>query len=461
MRGRWAARLGAGVAVSAAVGLWGAAASAVAGTDASPIIWRSGETVVEKFLYVGHPQFLRLPNGVSAVEIYAVGAPGGSSYDADPGDGGVGGTVQGTYEQMLAGTGTATSAQLEVTIGGKGGSPSSSGGASFGGYNGGAAGAPGAGGGGGASGVELLGPTANTALAVAGGGGGGGNTFGTTDAPFGGDSYGGAGNIPGIQGVAAEGSDASGGQEYVVGAPGGGPGNHGPGVGGNRPSDPDCDAAWFSHGFNGGSPGSVADSDIYGQGGLGGGPGTPDAGGGGGGGYYGGGGGAGAALDTTCGTRAGWTPLQPGSGGGGGGGSYIGPADPGASLGYGQGSQLGSVTVTYTKEPVLTTSGQLHARATIVGHDRSVGTERIRNAGSAPLAITGVEIAGSGRRNFMVRSDNCQKPVGAGRSCSVSVEFAPKSEGQHTAQLILASNDQDSPLELTLRGRGLVAKHAS
>lgn len=239
----------------------------------------------QTFTYTGDEQSYVVPVGVTELQVFAVGAKGGS--ESGGGSGGLGATATADLPVSPGET-------LYVEVGGNG--------ASSGGFNGGgttAGGLAGADGGGGASDVRLCSRTGAAAcssgsdtlssrLLVAGGGGGGGTASNA------GGGHGGAGG----QGGAAGGFYNSG-----VGGDVGGGGHPGsPGAGGaggsGGPAAPACAQ---------GTPGGSGATGGFATGGAGGANG--DAGGAGGGGdWAGGGGGAG-----TCGS---------GGGGGGGGGNY-------------------------------------------------------------------------------------------------------------------------------------------
>lgn len=232
----------------------------------------TASAATQTFLYTGTEQSFKVPAGVTAVGVVAIGGSGGRGAGPGGGLGGEPAEVSGNLPVTPGET-------LYVEVGGNGldASPAIGG---FGGFNGGGNGADQAGGGGGASDVRIQSRPSgdspfslNSRLIVAAGGGGGGAGTGASAGGNGGSAGSDGGTANGATGGAA-GSTTGGGTGC------GGVCNGGLGVGGS---------------------GSVG---LAGSGG-----------GGGGGGYYGGGGGSTNATDT---------------GGGGGGGSSLLP--PGGSM---------------------------------------------------------------------------------------------------------------------------------
>ncbi len=279
-----------------------------------------------------------VPQGVSSIEVTAVGAAGGGNANCTPA-GGRGGSISGTIP-VLAGQ------QLSIGVGAPG--TVSCGGASPGTIGGGGAGGPSAGSGGGASVVSTPQPSPGyqSALIVAGGGGG------ATAGGAGGDAGAAGGNGPFTNG--------------------GGPGTANAGGGGGT------DISGGNNGANG----------SFGVGGAGAAFFSIAGGGGGGGGYYGGGGG-------------GASTLPPFGSGGGGGSSFItsqasnisGPtvtaAAPSVSITYAAPTaDLGSTALTFGTEPQGSVSTEQMFTLT--------------NNGSAPLVVSGVEPGGADPSDYLI-----------------------------------------------------------
>jgi hypothetical protein len=322
MRGRRAMTIAGAVAAAFGVALLGSTGAGADGTS---------------FGTPG-PSTFTVPSGVCSVNVNALGAAGGSTFDqagTQNSTGGNGGQAGGTLP-------VTPGESLGINVGGPGGN---AGGATpvtpAGGTNGGGAGGagfilgPDGAGGGGASDVRQApggsgclppcqtvtppsrpGSTLGDRVVVAGGGGGAGNSAPGTGT----GGAGGATNAATPSGAGTNGSHAgpggpgTGGQ---AGASGGAPGTGGSGFMGGGGSD--------------GSPGTTGTGGAGGAGDI-----VAGAGGGGGGGAVGGGGGGGGGF------------IAGGGGGGGGGSSLTGPTVSNASTTPGVNPGSGSVSVTFT-----------------------------------------------------------------------------------------------------------------
>ncbi|MDP8936418.1 MAG: hypothetical protein M3O23_01565 [Actinomycetota bacterium] len=65
-------------------------------------------------------------------------------------------------------------------------------------------------------------------------------------------------------------------------------------------------------------------------------------------------------------------------------------------------------------------------------------TVNVRNAGSAPVTLAAPEITGPNRDQYSAAASGCSSPLGAGRSCAVTVTFKPTRGGRSTATLVVA-----------------------
>lgn len=337
-------------------------------------------TGTASFLFSGSEECYEVGPGVTALDVVAVGAPGGSSaaspFAGAAGLGGngarVGGRIAVTPGQVIF-----------VTVGGTGapgGYSASS--PSPGGFNGGGDGAPGGGmggpsggGGGGASDLRSCsvlavscpqGSSLESRLLIAAGGGGGGAAHGN-----GSGGRGGAGDAVGVDGE--DGPPLAGGL---------------PGYGGEGADD----GAGGSAGGSGCSLGPDASAGQFGLGGAGGY--QLSGGGGGGGGLYGGGGGGGGCGGAFAGA------------GGGGGGSSFGPADASIEV---DGTGVAAVSITPVVAPAKSTP-----TAAVPPAQTAVPPA------VASLSISGkVPVSGRGRARIAVL---CDGPVGA--SCAGRIQMA-------------------------------------
>lgn len=82
----------------------------------------------------------------------------------------------------------------------------------------------------------------------------------------------------------------------------------------------------------------------------------------------------------------------------------------------------------------------------------------VKNVGGAPLAITAIEIVGSG---FGLASNGCITTLAAGADCLVGLVFAPAVTGTTAATLRIISNAPASPTFVGLSGTGTAAPVAT
>lgn len=391
---------------------------------AIPGTCQSGE---HRFTYVGAEQCYTVPAGVRSLSVLAVGAPGGNGASST-GSGGVGG--KGADGAQVEATIAVTPGQtLYVEVGGRGEDGSITP-VTNGGFNGGGSTSvagpiaePTGGGGGGASDVRTLScggscpgssESLDSRLLVAGGGGGGGSAAGAGSGGAGGGAEGASG-ADGAEAAPIANGDPGHGGGGAVGATGGAGGAKGSGCGSGNAKE--------------GTLGSGGEGGTLSEG----------SGGGGGGGLAGGGGGGGG-----CGASA------AGSGGGGGGSSY-GPqgaivkqastAEPSVSITPGTAAaQAGPSKLSFSQQPQATLS--------------LPQTVTIDSTGGADLTVTGMKIAGMDPGDFFVGTSTCGAAIEPGKSCEVTVWFAPHAEGAREAILEVLSNDPSGPASVALYGTG-------
>ena len=92
----------------------------------------------------------------------------------------------------------------------------------------------------------------------------------------------------------------------------------------------------------------------------------------------------------------------------------------------------------------------------LVGSQSGVQTVQLSNAGSTPLTIDSVTLAGSHAADFVISSNGCPDGtiLNSGLSCSVDVFFAPTDVGARSAGLQINSNAPTSPDTVALSGTG-------
>jgi hypothetical protein len=80
----------------------------------------------------------------------------------------------------------------------------------------------------------------------------------------------------------------------------------------------------------------------------------------------------------------------------------------------------------------------------------AVKTVTVTNFGTGPATITSIGVSGT---NFK-QTHNCGNSIAVGASCTVSVSFTPKSAGDLTSVLTIASNALNTPNTVNLSGKG-------
>ncbi len=78
----------------------------------------------------------------------------------------------------------------------------------------------------------------------------------------------------------------------------------------------------------------------------------------------------------------------------------------------------------------------------------------VTNTGNKNLTISAVSFTGTNAAEFS-QTNTCSAPVVAGKTCTVSVSFAPAASGTRTASLSLTDNAPDSPELLAVSGVGV------
>ncbi len=79
-------------------------------------------------------------------------------------------------------------------------------------------------------------------------------------------------------------------------------------------------------------------------------------------------------------------------------------------------------------------------------------TVTFTNAVTGPLTISGITAS----TNFAVASTTCVSPLGAGKTCTVSITFTPTALGNLTGTLSFTDNAPNSPQKVSLSGTGVV-----
>lgn len=374
----------------------------------------------------GGVQTSTAPAGAVSAEVTLEGAAGGSGSYAPTSNGGNGAVLTITLP-------VTSGEQFDVVAGCRDGDGGGSAGGSDLASPSGVAGAGGDGGG--ASYITPHSGAFVQSYAVAGGGGGGGDTGVTETGTL--QSSGGTGGDADVDGgTGAVGTWGGGGSGGFSGEDGGQAG-----------------AGGTSEDYNG-DPGTNGTTGASGPGAGGNGGSQANSGGGGGGGggggwVGGGGGGAGGAAFNTGG----------GGGGGGGGESYTAPdvdvLIPPRAV---NSDDFGFVTISYTTQAAPGTvdanPGYENFGSLTVGQNASRTVTVTADNPSNPVTFTASSIDGADSSQFAVTNDACDgQTLSYGQQCTITVQFAPGTDGQQQADLEVASNAAN-PVTVPLSGTG-------
>ena len=85
-----------------------------------------------------------------------------------------------------------------------------------------------------------------------------------------------------------------------------------------------------------------------------------------------------------------------------------------------------------------------------VGTTSGPQTITVENYGNATLTLSKVSVTGP----FVISANTCGTSLGAGLTCTISVEFKPTQTGPASGDLVLTDNAGDSPQMLALSGTG-------
>ncbi|NPA53180.1 MAG: S8 family serine peptidase [Aquificae bacterium] len=91
--------------------------------------------------------------------------------------------------------------------------------------------------------------------------------------------------------------------------------------------------------------------------------------------------------------------------------------------------------------------------------DEDTNKFTITNIGDETLKLYSLYIDGTDAKEFKIVSNTCSTDLDPGKSCYVSIEFAPKDAGVKKADFIIKSNDPDEGLKkVPLKGEGVEEK---
>ncbi|HEV2178506.1 MAG TPA: choice-of-anchor D domain-containing protein [Terriglobia bacterium] len=113
--------------------------------------------------------------------------------------------------------------------------------------------------------------------------------------------------------------------------------------------------------------------------------------------------------------------------------------------------QTVSLTGTATEAAASVSASSLTFPAQVVDTTSSNQTVTLSNTGTATMTGISIQIYG----NFAIASNTCSSSLGAGASCTVSVNFTPKSTGTLTGNLNFNNSGLPSFEQVTLTGTGV------
>ena len=112
-----------------------------------------------------------------------------------------------------------------------------------------------------------------------------------------------------------------------------------------------------------------------------------------------------------------------------------------------------SISCTGTGTVVLLFPTSVNFGTVKVGTTSASKTVILTNIGTASINITSVSITGNNAADFS-QTNTCGKSLGAGASCTFTLNFAPKATGSRTGSLSISDNGGGSPQSVSLSGTG-------
>jgi dienelactone hydrolase len=115
-------------------------------------------------------------------------------------------------------------------------------------------------------------------------------------------------------------------------------------------------------------------------------------------------------------------------------------------------TKFASATITVTIGTVKLVPASLDFGPVKFSKTKTMATT-LTNTGSTTLSTTSITITGTNPDKFS-ETNTCTPSVGAGKSCSISVTFTPKTVGSFAADVSISDSSADSPQQVTLSGTG-------
>jgi uncharacterized repeat protein (TIGR03803 family) len=106
--------------------------------------------------------------------------------------------------------------------------------------------------------------------------------------------------------------------------------------------------------------------------------------------------------------------------------------------------------------PVTVTPGSLAFASQSVGTTSAARTVTLKNDQSTSLTGIGISYAGPNAGDFS-NTTTCTSVLGAGKTCTISVKFAPSAAGAESATLVITDSASTSPQQVPLSGTGVIS----
>jgi archaellum component FlaF (FlaF/FlaG flagellin family) len=85
-----------------------------------------------------------------------------------------------------------------------------------------------------------------------------------------------------------------------------------------------------------------------------------------------------------------------------------------------------------------------------VGTRSAANTVRLTDSGAASLSVSSISTT-----TGFIQTNTCTSPLLPGKSCSISVKFAPTTIGTITGSLTINDNASNNPQVVGLNGKGV------
>ncbi len=117
-----------------------------------------------------------------------------------------------------------------------------------------------------------------------------------------------------------------------------------------------------------------------------------------------------------------------------------------------------TITVTSVGPTISVTPTSIDFGSVLIKEYSKTKQITIKNVGEADLEVTNIYLSGKDKDDFSLSdTDNCST-IEPGKSCTFSVTFSPKEEGEKNASVEINSNDENHPTTtVSLKGKGVLS----